>query len=105
MPNVIIEAAERQMSIITPLIGGLGEFLNSENAYIVDNRNDVEKYIIELQKVLENKNTGKFTKEINLAHSYNKKFTLDSFKLSYNSLQDYLYTIKDKKNKRIINEN
>ncbi len=105
MPNVIIEAAERQMSIITPLIGGLGEFLNSENAYIVDNKNDVEKYIIELQKVLENKNTGKFTKEINLAHSYNKKFTLDSFKLSYNSLQDYLYTIKDKKNKRIINEN
>lgn len=94
MPNVIIEAAEQQMSIVTPIIGGLGEFLNSENSYIVDNKLDENQYVEQLKKVLENKILGDFTKQMNLVNSYNDHFTLRSFKVSYDELQKYLYKVK-----------
>lgn len=86
MPNVIIEAAEQQLSIISPIIGGLGEFLNTENAYLVQDKTDPAEYAHQLKLVLQNKQDGIFSKEEALVKSYNQKFTLENFSYSFTSM-------------------
>lgn len=80
MPNVVIEAAELQMSIVTPIVGGLGEFLNDDNAYLVSNKIDAEEYILKMKEVLQDKIDGNNKRQCKLIDSYNDKFTVDKFK-------------------------
>lgn len=86
MPNVVIEAAEQQLSIISPIVGGLGEFLNTDNAYLVTDKTSAREYAEQIERVLKNKQHGIFTKERTLVESYNRKFTLESFSQSFTSM-------------------
>ena len=86
MPNVVIEAAEQQLSIVSPIVGGLGEFLNTDNAYLVADKTSAKEYAEQLEIVLKNKQNNIFSKELALMESYNHKFTLDSFSHSFTSM-------------------
>lgn len=83
MPNVVIEAAEQQLSIVTPIVGGLGEFLNSDNAYIVKNNRSAEEFVEKLKEVLLDRIEGNSFKQCNLVDSYNEKFTITKFKNNF----------------------
>ena len=86
MPNVVIEAAEQQLSIVSPIGGGLGEFFNTDNAYLVADKTSAKEYSEQLEIVLKNKQNNIFSKELALMESYNHKFTLDSFSHSFTSM-------------------
>ena len=91
MPNVVIEAAEQQLSIISPIVGGLGEFLNDNNAYLIQDKTNPDEYARQLEAVWHNKQQGKFDKEHALLTSYNQKFTLESFRHSFLTMLGKVY--------------
>ena len=83
MPNVVVEAAQEQLRIVSPLVGGLGEFLNSTNAYVVDNKFDVQAYAEQLENAYRECQANDSTKLSHLIDDYNEKFTQQRFRQSF----------------------
>lgn len=89
MPNVVVEAIYHQLSIVSPLVGGLNDILTEENAYIV-NKMEASLFAEQLEKVLNNRKYNHFSKELALHFVYNSKFTYNSFLNKIENITDYL---------------
>lgn len=89
MPNVIVEAIYHQLSIVSPLVGGLNDILTEKNAYIV-NKMEASLFAEQLEKVFNNRKYNHFSKELALHFVYNSKFTYNSFLNKIEKIKDYL---------------
>ena len=51
LPNTILEAGSSGLPIVSNIVGGIGDLINSENAYIVNDLDSVEEYSKRLQEI------------------------------------------------------
>jgi glycosyltransferase involved in cell wall biosynthesis len=91
MPNVILEAAEAQLNIISSKVGGIEEFLNDTNAYLISNSTDANEYASKIRQRYEdfiNENDDKINR---MVQSYNEKFTSDRFVTDFKRIYENEY--------------
>jgi glycosyltransferase involved in cell wall biosynthesis len=63
IPNVLLEAMSHGYVAIAPNVGGIGELVNEETGFLVENYDDVDAYVAILKELLGDKNLLKNKQE------------------------------------------
>jgi glycosyltransferase involved in cell wall biosynthesis len=88
MPNIILEVAAAGIPIVSSAVGGISEFLGSEEGILVEDYADVEGYVSGLDRLLQDKLLRQSMSEALLRKIKNERM-LETFVLAVKSLPIY----------------
>jgi glycosyltransferase involved in cell wall biosynthesis len=88
MPNIILEVAAAGIPIVSSAVGGISEFLGSEEGILVEDYADVEGYVSGLNRLLQDKLLRQSMSEALLRKIKNERM-LETFVLAVKSLPIY----------------
>lgn len=78
MPNILLEAAENQMFIISSLVGGIGDLIEDGNTGIlIQDCFDVNSYVNAIEELLQMSNESYNDIRKNLVSHYNSRYVAD----------------------------
>jgi len=87
MPNTLLEAAAVGLKIVGPRVGGSGDLLNEETAYIVDDLNNIDSFCQKIQEALHDSSQLKAINAYNLVKS---RHSFDNFLKTLENVEGYI---------------
>jgi len=87
MPNTLLEAAAVGLKIVGPRVGGSGDLLNEETAYIVDDLNNIDSFCQKIQEALHDSSQLKAINAHNLVKS---RHSFENFLKTLENVEGYI---------------